>query len=88
MTIQHERMGEDQAEQGDDRREPTTRTRISWAAERPYVVPAAVDDTKAGRELDPKALPELPEGLEFRFVDRYLTLRDAETGEPRVPRPK
>jgi hypothetical protein len=25
-----------------------------------------------------KALPELPEGLEFRFVDRYLTLRDAE----------
>ena len=52
MTIQHERMGEDQAEQGDDRREPTTRTRISWAAERPYVVPAAVDDTKVGRELD------------------------------------
>ena len=43
MTIQHERMGEDQAEQGDDRREPTTRTRISWAAERPYVVPAAVE---------------------------------------------
>lgn len=25
-----------------------------------------------------KALPELPEGVEFRFVDRYLTLRDAE----------
>jgi hypothetical protein len=24
-----------------------------------------------------KALPELPEGVEFRFVDRYLTLRDA-----------
>lgn len=25
-----------------------------------------------------KALPELPEGVEFRFVDRYLALRDAE----------
>ena len=26
-----------------------------------------------------KALPELPEGIEFRFVDNYLTLRDAES---------
>jgi hypothetical protein len=25
-----------------------------------------------------KALPELPEGIEFRFVDRYLTLRDSD----------
>ena len=25
-----------------------------------------------------KALPQLPEGIEFRFVDNYLTLRDAE----------
>ena len=26
-----------------------------------------------------EALPELPEGVEFRFVDRYLALRDAES---------
>ena len=26
-----------------------------------------------------KALPQLPEGIEFRFVDRYLVLRDAES---------
>ena len=25
-----------------------------------------------------EALPKLPDGLEFRFVDRYLALRDAE----------
>ena len=25
-----------------------------------------------------KALPELPEGIEFRFIDSYLALRDAE----------
>ena len=26
-----------------------------------------------------KALPQLPDGIEFRFVDRYLVLRDAES---------
>ena len=26
-----------------------------------------------------KALPELPEGIEYRFVDNYLALRDAES---------
>lgn len=51
MTIQQERMDGPQA-QGDERREPTSRTRISWASDRPYVVPAARQAEAGGADVE------------------------------------
>lgn len=42
MTILHDRgTGLSEEEPADDRRQPTSRKRVSWAADRPYVLPAA-----------------------------------------------
>ncbi|AKT51438.1 sugar transferase [Arsenicicoccus sp. oral taxon 190] len=57
MTVQQERT-EGEPVQGDERREPTTRTRISWAADRPYVVPAAPEPAGTAdvpQDFDPVA---------------------------------
>ncbi|MCH8613583.1 sugar transferase [Arsenicicoccus dermatophilus] len=70
MTVQQE-LRDGAEPQGEERRQPTTRPRISWTSDRPYVVPAAV----AGRERTPEE------------VERFDPVARARTRRARWERP-